>query len=309
MPKTKIKSNKASKSVSKKVSKKNDDKSNDFDKKKLDKLAIQVKLLKKVVTPIVGVDAAKIVDLLSGKKKVNEFTIAEKLKITINQTRNILYKLSDEGLVSFIRKKDKKNGGWYTYFWTLETGKSLVNLKGMIQGKIKHLESHLEKRKNDRFYYCPVCDLEFNEEESLQNFFACVECGGVLELKDNQSIINKLVKKIESLKEDLIFINEEIEKIDKKVEAARVRKAKAVEKKKKLEREERRKERLRLKALEEKKLGKKPKKGVKKPAKKNKKTVKKKVKKISKKRIPKKKTIKKSNKKKISSIFRRGNAK
>ena len=50
----------------------------------------------------------EIVDLLYGKANVNEFLIAKKLNVTINQARNILYKLGDEGLVSFIRKKDKK---------------------------------------------------------------------------------------------------------------------------------------------------------------------------------------------------------
>ena len=77
------------------------------------------KFLKDVVSIIVGKYAEPIVDLLNSKKHVNEFIIAKKLDITINQTKNILYKLSDHGLVSSIRKKDKKKG-WYTYFWKIE---------------------------------------------------------------------------------------------------------------------------------------------------------------------------------------------
>ena len=71
---------------------------------------MQIKLLKDIVSSIVGQSPAKIVDLLYGKKNVNEFLIAKKLKLTINQTRNILYKLADEGLVGLVRKKASKKG-------------------------------------------------------------------------------------------------------------------------------------------------------------------------------------------------------
>lgn len=216
---------------------------------------MQAKLLKEVVEYIVGPDMAGIVDLLSGKKNVNEFAIAEKLKITINQTRNILYKLSDVGLVSFVRKKDKKNGGWYTYFWTLETGKSLDNLKQMINNKIKGLEANLNLRSKERFYYCPVCELEYNEEDALQNLFSCVECGGVLELKDNKQIIDELQKEIARLKRNLEIVEGEHGKVMKKEEAVISRKARAEERKKKLEREEKRKKREKEKKKEQEKSG------------------------------------------------------
>ena len=58
-------------------------------------------------TLVVG---SKMVSDIISNKHVNEFIIAKKLDLTINQTRNVLYKLADEGLVSSIRKKDKKKG-------------------------------------------------------------------------------------------------------------------------------------------------------------------------------------------------------
>ena len=65
-------------------------------------------LLKEVVVIIVGKQAEPIADLLHSNKHVNEFLIAKKLNLTINQARNILYKIADYGLVSSIRKKYKK---------------------------------------------------------------------------------------------------------------------------------------------------------------------------------------------------------
>ncbi len=72
---------------------------------------MQEKILKKIVPQFAGQGSEKLVDLLFKKQNVNEFLIAKKLNLTINQTRNMLYKLADEGLVEFIRKKDKKKGG------------------------------------------------------------------------------------------------------------------------------------------------------------------------------------------------------
>jgi len=209
---------------------------------------VQIKLLKDVVGHVVGPEAAGIVDLLSGKKNVNEFTIAEKLKITINQTRNILYKLSDEGLVTFVRKKDKKNGGWYTYFWTLETGKSIESLRAMTSARIKVLEIELKNRMHERYYHCITCDLESSEEDALQNFFACIECGGVLELKDNSEFIERLKRERDKLRKDLEVVEEQHNIILKKETATISRKARAEERKKKVEREKKKKERDAIKA-------------------------------------------------------------
>lgn len=72
---------------------------------------MQLKLLNDVVGEIIGKQATGIVDLLIGKKDVNEFFIAKKLKLTINQIRNMLYKLSNFNLVTFTRKKDKGKAG------------------------------------------------------------------------------------------------------------------------------------------------------------------------------------------------------
>ena len=104
------------------------------------------KILKEVVTLIAGKQAEDIVDLLDTKKHINEFIIAKKLDLTINQTRNILYKISDHGLVSYIRKKDKKKG-WYTYFWKIEILKSLEFMKNNLLKRIDQLEHKIKSRE------------------------------------------------------------------------------------------------------------------------------------------------------------------
>ena len=195
---------------------------------------MQVELLKNVVSSIVGQSAAPIVDLLYGNKNVNEFLISKKLKLTINQTRNILYKLSDEGLVSFIRKKDKKNGGWYTYYWTLDSGKSLENLKSSLGKDIAQIELQIGDRSKRRFYYCTNCDIELDEESALLNNFTCQECGEVLGLRDNNSLIEKLKETLKQRMKLLESVNGQLSEVQLKETHARGRRHKAVEKQKKM---------------------------------------------------------------------------
>ena len=192
---------------------------------------MQIKLLGSIVENIVGKQATQIVDLLFGKKNVNEFNIAKKLKLTINQTRTMLYKLSDAGIVSFIRKKDKRKG-WYTYFWTLDTLKSLELLEQKIKEEIQNLQNQIKSRETKRYYLCKTCHVEVSEETALLNEFVCHECGQVYELNTDTKIINELNSKINKLSKELFSIQEELMKI-REEDAKKIRRADVREKKKK----------------------------------------------------------------------------
>src|SRR3989344_7189043 len=157
---------------------------------------MQIRLLKKIVSDVAGTEAEKIVDLLYDKKNVNEFLIAKNLSMTINQTRNLLYKLVDEGLISFTRKKDKRKGGWYTYFWTLDTGKGVSKFYDKIQKNIEALKMRIAERKNKSFYVCSVCGREYSEEQALLHEYTCPECGEVVQLKDSSQEIINLEKEV-----------------------------------------------------------------------------------------------------------------
>lgn len=183
-------------------------------------------LLKNIVTSIIGATGIGIVDLLYGKKNVNEFLIAKKLGTTINQTRNILYKLADEGLVSFVRKKDSKKGGWYTYFWTLNSGKSLIKFRDTLMKNISDIQANLDARKNGRYYICENCHLEFNEENALLHNYSCPECGEVMKVKDTSEEVKGFEKDVAKLKDVLNKVDLEIGVLTEKEDKARVRRIK-----------------------------------------------------------------------------------
>ena len=177
------------------------------------------KFLKEAMVLIAGKSAEDLVELLDTNKHVNEFAIAKKLNLTINQTRNILYKISDYGLVSSIRKKDKRKG-WYTYFWKIEVFKSLEFIRSDLTKKMDNFEHQIKSRETKRFYVCEKCHIELNEEHALLNNFTCNECGELLAIKDNTKIINEMKRNLERLRKDLGFVQEEIRKesgvLDKK---------------------------------------------------------------------------------------------
>ena len=198
------------------------------------------KILKEVVTLIAGKQAEDIVDLLDTKKHINEFIIAKKLDLTINQTRNILYKISDHGLVSYIRKKDKKKG-WYTYFWKIEILKSLEFMRSNLLKRIDQLEHKIKSRETKRFYICERCNLELSEENALLYNFTCNECGDILALKDNTKFVREMKKSLEKLKKDLVFLEEEMKKEIEKVEKIKLKERRKEEKLKAKKRPKRKK--------------------------------------------------------------------
>jgi len=172
--------------------------------------------LNEVCVSIVGKPGEELSKILNSKKHVNEFVIAKKMNITINQTRNLLYKLSDFGLVSSIRKKDKKKG-WYTYFWRIEISKALQLLKQHVLDRKKKLEELIASREASQFYVCNRCNLEFPEADALGLNFLCTECGEVFELKDNSKLIKEFRKRIDSMDSNMAEIDVELAKEDAKL--------------------------------------------------------------------------------------------
>ena len=195
---------------------------------------MQIKLLQDLVEEMAGSGSGIIVEILFGKKNVNEFLIAKKMGMTINQVRNILYKLSAEGLVSFIRKKDKRKG-WYIYYWTLKTEKCLVKLEQSLIGRIEELKGLLSNREMKRFYVCKSCGIEVNEEKALEHCFICEECAEVYELSDNRSAIRNTKAKITKTEKDLELIRSELETYRNKETKKRKRQEKKETKKKEID--------------------------------------------------------------------------
>lgn len=195
--------------------------------------------LKEVILITVGKGNEEIATLLNSNKYQNEFIIAKKLGITINQTRNILYKISDNGLVLSERKKDKKKG-WYTYYWKFNVFKCLDFLKKRMLDMKEKFEQQIEMREKNQFYMCEFCNTEYSLEAAMNMNFSCDECGELLVLKNDEVLIKSLKKNVEKLNLQLEEIEIEVEKEIKKMDRKK-------EKGLKLEEEEKEKKKLEAK--------------------------------------------------------------
>jgi transcription factor E len=196
---------------------------------------ITISLLKDVIRKIAGKNTEEVVDILYEKQNVNEFKIAEKLKRSINEVRNILYKISSFNIISSTRKKDKKKG-WYTYFWTLDVEKALETLRKLKQNEIDLFEHVVKSRKTKNFYVCEADNIEMSEETALLHSFLCPECNELMQPVNEDKKVKEMVVRIENSKKELAIIQKELDAIRVISSKAASRKDKREKKKEKIKR-------------------------------------------------------------------------
>src|SRR3989344_1811513 len=236
------------------------------------------KIIDDFISEVIGKDVLNLLQYLRKKQNVSEFKLAEKLSLTVNQTRNMLYRLYSHSLVDFTRKKDKKKG-WYIYYWDFYPDRALNSALAHKNKRLDVLKNLLKKEETGQYFSCPENDVRFLLEQAIEHGFKCPECDKVLVQENNTRKIQSLTRTIDELEKEINdgnkILAEKREEELKKIEASKKR---------------------------DRKKPKKPaKKVAKKPNTKRKKPAKKKPKKATpKKKASKRKTISKSSKRKIS---------
>ncbi|MFC2136387.1 hypothetical protein ACFLTH_17365 [Bacteroidota bacterium] len=166
--------------------------------KKDGKMSITKKLIEEVVTELVGEEALPIVFYLRGKKKISEFIVAEELDLEIHRTRNLLYKLYEHNIVTFLRKKDKIKG-WYICYWDFNE-KIIPEVALKIKdNKIDKLKERLEQEKDNTFYMCKNACARMVFDKAIEYNFKCPECGEIMNEQDNKRTIEFLTDRLKEL--------------------------------------------------------------------------------------------------------------
>lgn len=116
----------------------------------------------------------KAVDLLIAlDKKSSDEDLALKVKLGNNETRALLNKMYEGGLVDYSTKQSKS--GWYTYLW---------NVKTEAIKRIDEETKHPNIPENKDIYVCPKCyessKILYTFDEAVENKFKCLECGNDL---------------------------------------------------------------------------------------------------------------------------------
>jgi len=176
-----------------------------IDEKKVQKKvkkALTKEEVEEVIGETAGEDVISLVRVLQKKNNISEFNLASSIKKEINLTRNMLYRLYNVNLVSFIRKKDKKKG-WYIYYWTFNPKNIPYLAVDLKKKKLERLKEWYTREKNSQFYICPDNCIRLDFEQATDFEFKCPECGELLQIQDNASKIVELEQQIKKTEEEL----------------------------------------------------------------------------------------------------------
>ncbi|HEU98113.1 MAG: helix-turn-helix domain-containing protein [Fervidicoccaceae archaeon] len=141
--------------------------------------------------------------LKNEREELTEDEISEKLGISKNTVRKILYKLHDLNILVYRRMKEESTN-WNTYYWKINwegISLSLLNRKKEVLHKLRLRLAY--EQANRVVYHCPKCGREYKFEEALANDFTCPICGVSLEYIDRSKEIAILEDYVRRLEEEL----------------------------------------------------------------------------------------------------------
>jgi transcription initiation factor TFIIE subunit alpha len=156
-----------------------------------------------VVTELVGAHAMPIIEFLKGKEKISEFIIAEELNMEINETRNVLYKLLEHNIVSFLRKKDKIKG-WYICYWDFNPIMVPQLKHKILVSKRDKLLDRLKQEESGQYYICKYACSRMTFENAVEQNFKCSECGTIMQEQDNARTKEFLRERITDLDKQVV---------------------------------------------------------------------------------------------------------
>ena len=149
---------------------------------------------------LLGEEALNVVLYLKNKQHVSEFKVAKDFKMDIHAARAILYKLYENNLVTFERRKDPDRG-WYITYWDFNPQSIDALYKKLNKAKLEKLKQRLSKEQNNEFYMCRNACTRMDFYKAMDFNFRCPECGQLMNPMDNKRTIE--------------FINEQIQDIEK----------------------------------------------------------------------------------------------
>jgi len=160
----------------------------------------QLNILVSYVAGEFGIEVTK--HIVEGKENVSEFLIAEKMELSINQVRQILYRLQEQNLIHSTRKKDKKKG-WYIYYWTFNFVEAKSLIKKLKENRVNMLKKRLELEDSNEFYTCKKKCIRMKYPDALEISFFCPECDTVMSLIDNKKQIVTIQKELTLLEQQM----------------------------------------------------------------------------------------------------------
>jgi transcription initiation factor TFIIE subunit alpha len=170
---------------------------------KSSKIRITKKIIENLLLETVGERVIPVFNIVRDNPNISEFIVAEQLGLDIHEVRQLLYKLHDLDLVTYIRKKDRKKG-WYISYWTFHIERVKDLILRLKKRRLDLLHRRLEKEEsNHNFFLCKNGCIRLDFEKASEFLFKCPECGELLNPVDNQRTIANIKERIKELEREI----------------------------------------------------------------------------------------------------------
>lgn len=186
------------------------------------------KLVDDFISEVIGKDVLELVQYLKKRSNVSEFKLAEHFNLTVNQIRNMLYRMYAHNLVDFTRKKDKKKG-WYIYYWDFYLNRAFDAALAHKEKRLEILRELLKREESGQYFSCPDNDVRLEFEQAIEHGFKCPECDKVLVQDNNTRKVQRLTKTIDELGAEIKIAKDVL--AEKKEQIKSASKSKGVKKK------------------------------------------------------------------------------
>ena len=163
-------------------------------------MRITKEILTKTTEEAIGEDAIPLVFKLKGRENISEFKLADELKVDVHLVRNILYRLNNFHLATYMRKKDRQKG-WYISYWTFNRRRVNELIDRLKREKLEKLKDQLKKEESnkDNFFICSKACARLDFDQATEFEFKCPECGSLLLQQENAKTIDNIRKRIREI--------------------------------------------------------------------------------------------------------------
>ncbi|MFQ5941322.1 MAG: transcription factor [Nitrososphaerales archaeon] len=157
----------------------------------------------KIAGLIGGEEYLKVARALLNTEDATDEEIASATGLRINIVRKVLYDTFGKALITGVRVKDEKKG-WFVYRWRAKRDQVDNFIENQKRKILDRLRKRLHYEESTEFYHCRNQDCpRVTFEQSVEMFFKCPNCKGLLNMVDNSQVKQALRQKIEQISRDL----------------------------------------------------------------------------------------------------------
>lgn len=157
----------------------------------------------KIAGLIGGEEYLKVARALLNTEDATDEEIASATGLRINVVRKVLYDTFGKALITGVRVKDEKKG-WFVYRWRAKRDQVDNFIENQKKKILDRLRKRLQYEESTEFYHCGNHECpRVTFEQSVEMFFKCTNCKGLLNMVDNSKVKQALRQKIEQISRDI----------------------------------------------------------------------------------------------------------